>query len=117
MAQRYCQALDLVNDPEKIRTYIRHHQAIWPEIRTHIVDCGIADMQIWRLGTRLFMIMETNDSYDAAAAAAKAALDPKVQAWEALMWQFQVATPWAREGEKWVAMEKIFDLQQQLPQP
>jgi L-rhamnose mutarotase len=29
------------------------------------------------------------------------------------MWKYQVATPWTPQGEKWVAMERIFSLQQQ----
>jgi L-rhamnose mutarotase len=26
------------------------------------------------------------------------------------MWKFQQALPWARPGEKWMLMEKIFEL-------
>jgi len=34
----------------------------------------------------------------------------KVQEWETLMWKFQQALPWAKQGEKWILMEKIFSL-------
>ena len=32
-----------------------------------------------------------------------------VQAWERLMWTYQRALPWARPGEKWVLMERIYE--------
>lgn len=36
--------------------------------------------------------------------------NPKVQEWEELMWKFQQALPFAKSGEKWMLMEKIFEL-------
>lgn len=36
--------------------------------------------------------------------------NPKVQAWEALMWKYQQAVPGTKPGEKWVMMDKIFEL-------
>nr|WP_154677928.1 L-rhamnose mutarotase [Paraburkholderia nodosa] len=39
--------------------------------------------------------------------------DAVVQRWETLMWQFQTPTPWTPSGQKWVAMSRIFDLEQQ----
>jgi L-rhamnose mutarotase len=67
-------------------------------------------MQIWRTGTRLFMVMETDATFDPAAKAAADAGNPKVAEWEALMWRFQQPLPWAAPGEKWVRMEQIFSL-------
>ena len=67
-------------------------------------------MEIYLTGNRMFMIMEVDDTFDAARKAAMDAADPKVQAWEALMWRFQQALPWAADGEKWVMMERIFKL-------
>jgi len=34
--------------------------------------------------------------------------NPKMQAWEQLMWRFQQALPEAKSGEKWIRMERIF---------
>jgi len=34
-----------------------------------------------------------------------------VQEWERLMWRFQQALPGAKEGEKWMRMERIFKLE------
>jgi len=33
-----------------------------------------------------------------------------VQEWEKLMWKYQQALPKAKPGEKWVLMNKIFEL-------
>ena len=36
--------------------------------------------------------------------------NPMVQQWEALMSRYQKTLPWAKPGEKWLAMERIFRL-------
>lgn len=107
---RYCFALDLVDDPALIAEYERYHQKIWPEIEASIRDSGITDMQIYRVSNRLFMIMETNETFSFAAKAEADAQNPKVQEWERLMWQYQQALPAAKPGEKWMLMERIFAL-------
>lgn len=110
--KRYCLALDLKDDPKLIAEYEHWHKTEnnWPEIRKSILDADILDMQIYRTGNRLFMIMETSDHYDAKKKQQMDALNPKVQEWEQLMWVFQQPLPWAKEGEKWVVMEQIFQL-------
>ena len=82
----------------------------WPEITKSIKDAGITDMQIYRTGNRLLMILETTDEYVAEEKAAMDAANPKVQAWEQLMWKYQRPLPWAKDGEKWVMMDQIFQL-------
>jgi len=110
--KRQCYALDLRDDPALIAEYERWHRAEngWPEIRKSILDAGITDMQIFRTGNRLFMIMETGEDYKTEKKAAMDAVNPKVQEWEQLMWKFQEPLPWAKEGEKWVQMNQIFQL-------
>ena len=108
--QRYCLALDLKDDPELIAEYERYHRAVWPEILAGIRGSGILGMEIYRTGNRLFMIMEVGEGFSFEAKARADAGSPKVQEWEALMWHFQQALPWARPGEKWVLMERIFKL-------
>ncbi|GAA3990830.1 L-rhamnose mutarotase [Mucilaginibacter dorajii] len=110
--KRYCLALDLKDDPQLIAEYEHWHKTenSWPEIRKSILDAEIQDMQIYRTGNRLFMIMETSDLYEAKKKEQMDALNPKVQEWEKLMWIFQQPLPWAKEGEKWVIMEQIFQL-------
>jgi L-rhamnose mutarotase len=111
--RRYCQALDLAGDPQLIAEYRQYHQQIWPEIAQHLRRYGIADMEIYLLGTRLVMVMETTPDFDAERFAQFSEQDAKVREWEALMWTYQRPTPWTPAGEKWVAMERIFSLQEQ----
>ena len=108
--KRYCLALDLVYDEKLIAEYEAHHQKVWPEILKSIKDSGIAQMQIYRTGNRLFMIMDVNDAFSFEKKSALDNMDPKVQEWEALMWKYQSALPWAKAGEKWILMDRIFDL-------
>ena len=108
--KRYCLALDLIDDPALIAEYERYHTAIWPEIRESILHSGITGMEIYRLGNRLFMIMETEDAFSFEKKAAMDGANQKVQEWEQLMWKYQQALPQARPGEKWLLMDKIFQL-------
>ncbi|QDD63529.1 L-rhamnose mutarotase [Herbaspirillum seropedicae] len=104
-------ALDLKDDAELIAQYEAHHRRIWPEIARHLRQHGVTAMEIYRLGTRMMMIMETDDAvFDAAAMEAATADDPKVREWEELMWRFQAPTPWTPTGQKWIPMTRIFDL-------
>jgi L-rhamnose mutarotase len=108
--QRFCFALDLKNDSSLIRQYEEYHRSVWPEILTSIRVAGIESMQIYRIENRLFMIMEVNEEFSFESKSASDAANPKVQEWEQLMWKFQQALPWAKPGEKWMLMEKIFQL-------
>ncbi|MGN0002669.1 MAG: L-rhamnose mutarotase [Sphingobacterium composti] len=107
---KYVLALDLVDDPQLIKEYEDFHTNVWPEIITSIRDSGIINMEIHRFGNRLCMIMEVNESFSFDEKSQMDASNPKVQEWEALMWKYQQAIPGAKEGEKWVIMDKIFQL-------
>ena len=64
----------------------------------------------------LFAIISHNPPPFAILDEVEAALDeanPKVQVWENLMWQYQQSLPWSKPGEKWILMEKMFDLLEQ----
>ncbi len=111
--KRYCFTCDLKDDPQLIAEYRRYHEKIWPEIAQSIRDAGIEHLEIYLFGTRMFMIMEVSDKFSFAAKRAADEANPKVQEWEKLMWKFQQSAPGARPGEKWLLMERIFDLQQQ----
>jgi L-rhamnose mutarotase len=111
MNRRFCLTLDLKNDPALIAEYRRYHEKIWPEITQSIRDSGIEDMEIYLLGTRMFMIMEVNERFSSEAKARADLQNPKVQEWEKLMWKFQQALPEAKPGEKWLGMERIFKLE------
>lgn len=109
---RYCFALDLKDDPDLIARYEQWHApgGVWPEVLESIRAAGIEVLDIYRTGNRLFMIMEVIEHFSFEKKAAADAANTKVQDWEALMWTFQQALPWAKEGEKWVLMKKIFEL-------
>ena len=108
--KKYCLALDLKNDEALIAEYEKYHTSVWPAIKKSITDSGIVNMEIYRTGNRLFMIMEVNDSFNFEAKATADNDNETVQQWEVLMWQFQQPLPWAKPGEKWILMDKIFAL-------
>ncbi|MDB5015796.1 MAG: L-fucose mutarotase [Mucilaginibacter sp.] len=107
---RYCLTLDLKDDAALIAEYEQYHIKIWPEIRKSIVESGIIKMEIYRFDTRLFMIMETDESFSFEKKAEMDAANNKVQEWENLMWNYQQPLKKALKGEKWVLMNKIFEL-------
>ncbi|QNL50584.1 L-rhamnose mutarotase [Olivibacter sp. SDN3] len=106
----YALTLDLKDDPDLIAEYERYHQQIWPEVRQSIIDAGILDMRIYRLGNRLFMTMDVADDFSFEEKGKRDSANAKVQEWEALMWKFQQPLPEAKAGEKWLLMEEIFKL-------
>ena len=112
MTRRYCLALDLKDDPGLIAEYERFHREVWPEVTGSIRASGIQEMEIYRTGNRLFMVMEVSEGFSFQAKEEADEKDPRVAEWEALMWKFQQPLPWAREGEKWLRMERIFTLNQ-----
>jgi L-rhamnose mutarotase len=111
MIRRYGFTLDLKNDPALIAEYKRYHEKIWPEITASMKDAGIEDMEIYLLGSRMFMIMEVNQGFSLEKKSRADRDNPKVQEWEQLMWKFQQALPEAKPGEKWLPMERIFQLE------
>jgi L-rhamnose mutarotase len=111
MKRRFCLTLDLQDDPKLIAEYKRYHEKIWPEITQSIKDSGIEDMEIYLLGTRMFMIMEVTESFSFEAKTKADQLNPKVQEWERLMWTFQKSLPQAKPGEKWLLLERVFKLE------
>jgi L-rhamnose mutarotase len=108
--KKYCLTLDLVDNQELINEYDQWHREVWPEIISSIRDAGIERMEIYRYSNRLIMIMEVNPAYSAEKKAEMDLANEKVQAWETLMWKYQQALPGTRPGEKWVLMDKIFEL-------
>ena len=113
MTKRYCLTLDLKDDPKLIAEYTQYHAPgkAWPEITKSIRDAGIENMEIYLLGTRMFMIMDASENFSFEAKAEADRHNPKVQEWEELMWRFQQPLPQAVDGEKWMLMQRIFTLE------
>jgi len=105
---KYCLTLDLKNNPALIKEYEDHHKKVWPEILQSITGSGITNMEIYRYNTRLFMIMETGETFSFERKGAMDAANPKVQEWETLMLKYQ--QPFEGSTQKWVLMDKIFQL-------
>lgn len=106
--KRYCQTLNLVDDEAMIAKYCEAHAHVWPEIKEGQRQVGILDMQIYRLGTTLFMICDTVDDFDWDRDMARLSSLPRQAEWEAYVSQFQGCSPEARSDEKWHLMERIF---------
>ena len=107
--RRYYLALDLKDDERLIAEYEDHHEKISAGILASIRESGVERMELFRAGNRMFMIMEVKDSFSFEDKARKDEANPAVQEWEALMWRYQQALPFAKPGEKWVLLEKFFD--------
>lgn len=110
--KRFCQTLDLKENPELIKEYRFFHskEGIWKEILEGIREVGILEMEIYLLGTRLFMIVETPADFEWDTAMARLATLPKQAEWEEFVGRFQMSTPGSSSSEKWRMMERIFHL-------
>ena len=110
--KRYCQTLDLRDNPELIAEYRRRHsqEHIWKEIPEGIRQVGILEMEIYLLGTRLFMIVETPLDFDWDSAMTRLSTLPRQAEWEDYMAEFQLVKAGMSSAEKWQMMDRIFHL-------
>ena len=110
--KRYCQTLDLRDNPELIAEYRRRHsqEHIWKEVPEGIREVGILEMEIYLLGTRLFMIVETPLDFDWDTALARLGTLPRQAEWEDYMAEFQLVKAGMSSAEKWQMMDRIFHL-------
>src|SRR3546814_4958908 len=74
MTQRFCMALDLVDDADLIAEYERWHQVgrTPPGIIRSIRAAGIENMELYRAGNRMVMVIDAAEDFSFAR---KAALD------------------------------------------
>jgi len=68
-------------------------------------------MEIYLLGTTLFMIMETEPDFDHDLSMEKLASLPRQAEWEAVVSKFQRASEDASAQEKWQLMERIYKME------
>src|SRR4051812_1346052 len=114
MPQSWVLTLDLKDDPGVVEAYKAHHRAVWPEVLRSLRRVGVREMDIYLLGRRLVMVMETEDGFDLRRSFAEhAATDPRCVEWEELMKTFQQPPAGARPGEWWALMEPVFRLREQ----
>jgi L-rhamnose mutarotase len=108
--KRFCKTLSLKDDAQLIEDYKKVHApgAVWPEINAGMRDVGIIDMEIYLLGNRLFMIMDTVPDFDHDSAMQELAKKPRQSEWEAYVSRFQQTSSEATADEKWQLMERIY---------
>ena len=104
--------LNLKNDAALKAEYRKRHSEgkVWPETLAAIREVGILEMEIYILGTNLFMIVETPLDFDWDTAMARMATLPRQAEWEEYMSVFQQAEPGASSAEKWQLMDRMFYL-------
>lgn len=112
MQKRYCLALDLRKDSALISQYKHVHtkEGIWPEIPKGIKEAGISDMEIYLWDNRMFMILEAPLNWDYDSQMARLGKLEKQPEWSDYVWQFQQLLPYSKNGEKWMPMEKVYQL-------
>ena len=109
--KRYVLTLDLKDDPRAIAQYKAHHRAVWPEVQKSLRRVGVRALDIYALGRRLTMVMDTRDDFDMKRSfAAHVRSDPRCAEWESLMKTYQEPPPGARPGELWARMQRVFHL-------
>jgi L-rhamnose mutarotase len=105
---RRCFALDLKDDAAAIASYKHWHRPGGPpaEVTRSLREAGILALDIYLIGNRLFMIMDSAKSTEVSD-------NPHVQAWEALMSELQQELPFPKKDAgagKWQLLEHIYSL-------
>jgi L-rhamnose mutarotase len=110
--KRYCQTLNLKNNPALIAEYRKIHskKEAWPEIRKGIRSVGILEMEIYISGFQVFMIIETPLDFDWETAMNTLSHLPKQAEREEYVSEFQECAPKSTSAEKWKLMERMFYL-------
>lgn len=110
--KRYCQTLDLPNDHALIEAYRHAHSAenVWAEIKAGIRAVGILEMDMYILGNKVFMIVETPLNFDWDSAMSRLAALPRQQEWEDYVSVLQGCQPGTASTGKWKLMERMFQL-------
>jgi L-rhamnose mutarotase len=106
--KKYCLACDLKDEDDLIRSYDEYHQNVWSEIKESLRQSGILEMEIYRTGNRLFMIINVDPEFSFEKKTEMDLANPIVQKWETLMSTFQKQIPWAKPGVKWLLMDRVF---------
>ena len=110
---RHVLTVDLRDDPAAIDAYRAHHSRVWPEVVRSLQRAGIREMEIYMLGRRLVMVVDTDGGDFRRCFAAHVSSSPRVAEWEALMKGLQQPPPGGRPGEWWAQMEPVFQLEPQ----
>lgn len=112
LVKRYCQTLDLKDNPELITKYRECHskEKSWAEVREGIRSVGILEMEIYILKNRLFMIVEAPLDFNWDVAMEHLSSLPRQAEWEEYVSIFQLCKPNVSSSQKWELMDRMFYL-------
>ena len=103
-------AINLKDDPEIIEKYKEYHSNVWPEVLESLHTIGITKMNIYLLGRRMFMAMETVDEFDVETDFPRyLEQHPRCREWDELMRTYQEPVPEKKPEEWWALMECVFE--------
>jgi L-rhamnose mutarotase len=110
--KHYCMTLGLRDEPDLINEYEEWHHPdkIWKEIPRGLREVGILDMEIYRFGNLLIMILTVPVDFDFDAQMKKLAGLPRQTEWEDMMAKYQQAVPGTSSAERWLRLERVFKL-------
>lgn len=110
--KRYCQFLEITDCPELIARYRECHDSehSWKEVRDGIRAVGILEMELYIIGNKVMMIVETPLDFDWKSAMARLAGLPRQAEWERFVAEMQGCDPEATSDGKWQLMERMFYL-------
>lgn len=106
--RRIVRLMDLNSRPDLLQAYeFAHARGHTPAAVLRAQRChGIAELEIYRAGDRLVMLMEVTDDYDPAALEAESGRSPEIAAWHKRMAELQRA-PFA-DGVAWPEAHLLF---------
>jgi L-rhamnose mutarotase len=67
-----------------VERYEACHRHVWPEVVARLREVGVLEMQIFLLGRRLFLWIETVDSFNPQSAFARLGEDERYREWDEL---------------------------------
>lgn len=110
--KRYCQFLEIEDNPKLIELYRMMHSRAeaWPEVLAGIREAGILEMELYIVGNKVVMIVDTPLDFDWDSAMARLASMPRQAEWEAAVAALQGCSPDATSDQKWTMMERMFHL-------
>ena len=105
--RRVASVIGLVDD--RAQEYLRHHQAVWPEVLAALSAANVTDYSIYRHGDLLFSYFEYRGAdYDADMA--RIADDPFTQQWWSIMMPMQRSLRSQPDEPWWTELPEVFHL-------
>lgn len=95
--------VNIVNDEQKLKEYLDHHQQVWPEVEAGFTKAGYRKITLYRYGHLLVMTILVPEHADLDAMGKLAeSYNPRCAAWNRLMNQYQAGVEGTKPGQTWV---------------